>query len=99
LAAAGAFVHLSSGDTFCPTQFGLVLVAPACFTSIIAPSLKLDEVSVNGSAAKAAVPHRASMAADSVIFLIVESSGFGVSSVVNNNVHAKFRAHTASLCA
>jgi hypothetical protein len=70
LAAAGVFFHVSWGDTFWPMQFGLVLMAPACLASIIVLSLKLDEVSVNGSAAKAAVLSKASKAADKVSVFI-----------------------------
>ena len=48
---AGTFVHARGGDTFSPTQFGLLLLSPAFFFASKAPSLKADEVIVNTSAA------------------------------------------------
>jgi hypothetical protein len=48
---AGAFDHANGGDTLSPTQFGLVLLAPAFFFASKVPSLKADEVIVNTSAA------------------------------------------------
>src|SRR5580700_4661623 len=47
LVPAGGLDQLSAGETFSPTQFGLVLLLPAFFTASRSPSLKLGEVSVN----------------------------------------------------
>ena len=44
---AGTLVHDSGGETFSPTQFGLLLSSPAFFFASMAPSLNEDEVIVN----------------------------------------------------
>src|SRR5450432_2232814 len=55
LVPSGAPDHDSCGDTFSPTQFGLLPVgfALAIFFGIMVPSLKLVDDKVNTSAAKA----------------------------------------------
>src|ERR1700684_1321853 len=50
---AGGLDQLSAGETFTPTQFGLVLLLPANFVANRSPSLKLGEVSVNAPCALA----------------------------------------------
>src|SRR5580700_1980666 len=61
LVPSGVPVHDSCGDTFSPTQLGFGfagLEALAAFFGSIWPSLKLDEVNANTSAAKAGTAHQ-----------------------------------------
>src|SRR5208282_4128291 len=51
LVPSGAPDHDSCGDTLSPTQFGFWAFLLATFFGIIVPSLKVVEVSANGSAA------------------------------------------------
>src|ERR1700730_8500290 len=55
LVPSGVPDHDSCGDTFSPTQFGLVpaVLALAAFFGSMLPSLKVEEVNENTSAAKA----------------------------------------------
>src|ERR1700729_2554870 len=63
LVPAGGVGQFSAGETFSPTQFGLVLLLPAFFTASRSPSLKPGEVSVNTPCALAScVPHIAASA-------------------------------------
>src|ERR1700686_541501 len=50
---AGGFFHSSGGEMFSPTQLGLDLSLPACFTASLPLSSKLGEDSENSSAAMA----------------------------------------------
>ena len=43
LVPAGRFVQDSGGETFSPTQFGLLLLLPAFFVGQRPPSLNADE--------------------------------------------------------
>src|SRR6516162_11379133 len=55
LVPSGVPVQENCGETFSPTQFGLlpVVLALAAFFGSMVPSLKVDELSVNTSAAEA----------------------------------------------
>src|SRR5215469_15823697 len=65
LVPSGTPDHDSWGDTLSPTQFGFAGFLLATFLGISVPSLKVSEVSVNGSAALATLPtpHAASTSA------------------------------------
>ena len=56
---SGTLLQCNSGETFPPTQFGLVAMMAwllATFFGIILPSAKVFDCSVNSPAALAAVP-------------------------------------------
>src|SRR5438876_10715036 len=61
---SGTPVHDNCGDTFWPTQFGLFDKLLATFLGIIWPSLKVVDVKVNGSAARAVAAIARTVAAD-----------------------------------
>jgi hypothetical protein len=71
LVSAGTLDQASGGETFSPLQFGLALLLPPFFAAIGVPSLKVDEVSVNGSAAKACPANSSAPAAIARVSLCI----------------------------
>src|SRR5262249_31086917 len=65
---SGTPLHDNCGDTFWPTQLGLVDKLLATFLGIIWPSLKVVDVKVNGSAACTASADARTIAAAAIIF-------------------------------
>jgi hypothetical protein len=59
LVSGGGFDHDNAGETFSPTQFGLLLLLPTYFLSRTVPSLNEDDVIWNGSAAAIPLPETA----------------------------------------